>query len=60
MFLKSHISLHGTASAPARRVAMLTALGFDTRCLEWPGSQEPQSRRDHRDLKSQGNLIPTV
>lgn len=60
MFLKSHLSLHGTASAPARRVAMLTALGFDTRCSEWSGSQEPKSRRGYRHLMSQGNLIPTV
>lgn len=60
MLLKSLISLHGTASAPAPRVTMLGALGFDTRCSEWSGSQEPKSRRGYRHLKSQGNLIPTV
>lgn len=60
MSLKSHICLHGTASAPARRVAMLGALGFDARCFEWLGSQEPQSRKDHRSLANQGTLIPTL
>jgi len=59
VLLKS-LSLHSTASATAPRVAMLVALGFDARCSEWPGSQEPKSHRDYRHLTNQGNLIPTV
>ena len=60
MYPKSLISLHGTASAPAPRVTMLRALGFDARCSEWSGSQEPKSRKGHRDLANQGHLILTA
>lgn len=59
MLLKS-LSQLGTVGATAPRVAMLTALGFDTRCSEWPGSQEPKSHRDYRRDTSQGHLIPTL
>lgn len=59
VLLKS-LSQLGTVGANASRVAMLTALGFDIRCSEWPGSQEPKSHRDYRRNTSQGHLIPTL
>lgn len=59
MFIKS-LSQLGTVGATASPVAMLTALGFDTRCSEWPGSQEPKSHTDFRRNTNQGCLIPAL
>lgn len=59
MFIKS-LSQLGTVGATASRVAMLTALGFDTRCSEWPGSQEPKSHKGFRRDSNQDHLIPTL
>ncbi|GEM_PF-3703143 len=59
MLLKS-LSPLCTVGVTAPRVATLTALGFDARCSEWPGSQEPKSHKDDRRHENQGSLIPTL
>lgn len=56
MSLRSLIRLHGTASAPARRLPLLPALGSDARCLERPSAQAFLSQGDGRDLKHPGHL----
>jgi hypothetical protein len=57
--LKS-LSQLGTVGATASPVAMLTALGFETRCSEWPGSQEPKPHVGLRRDRNQACLIPTL
>jgi len=55
--LRSLIRPHGTASASARRLPLLPALGSDARCLERPSAQATFPQGDERDLKRPGYLV---
>ncbi len=59
MRLKS-LSQLGTVGATTPRVAMRVALGFASRCSDWPGSQEPKSGQNHRRGMEQGDLLPIL